>query len=65
MRQGYPLSDSQIKRLVYLLKTTDLSMVEIATAMGCTRSTVSRINQLHNARNYENSRSSWQLTLTY
>ena len=64
MKQGYPLSDSQIQKVNYLLETTDMSMVDIATTIGCARSTVSKLNQHHKIRNYENRRSSWRLTQT-
>ena len=60
MRQGCPLTDSQVDKIVYLLKTTDMAMAEIATAIGCTRSTVARINRRRNIRVYGKHRSSWE-----
>jgi hypothetical protein len=60
MRQGQPISDSQVQKIVRLLKDTDMSMATIAVAMGCTRSTVAKINGLHNVRAYGKRRSSWQ-----
>ena len=61
MRQGCPLSDGDIRKIVELLNNTDLAMVEIAMAKGCTRSTVAKINQRYNVRDYGKRRSSWQL----
>ena len=61
MKQGCPLSEAQVRKINYLLETTDMSMVDIATAIACTRSTVSRLNQQHNIRNYEEHRTSWQV----
>ena len=60
MRQGCPLSDSQVGKIIYLLRSTDMAMSEIAAAIGCTRSTVARINRRENIRVYGQRRSSWE-----
>lgn len=61
MRQGCPLSDSQVRKIIHFLKTTDMSMVDIATSIGCTRSTVAKINQQHSVRDFVKLRSSWHM----
>jgi IS30 family transposase len=60
MRQGRPLSNSEAEKIIRLLRDTDMTMAAIAKAMGCNRSTVARINQRHNIREYGKRRGTWQ-----
>ncbi len=53
MRQGGPLSDSEIQRIIALLKNTDMAMSEIAATLVCTRRSVYEINRKYSVRAYE------------
>ena len=59
--QGIRLSDEEVHKIMTLLKTTDLSMVDIAERMNCTRGSVARINKGYEVRDYSGRRSSWTL----
>ena len=59
--QGRPLSTYEVRRIVHLLKDTDLSMPAIATSIGCSRSAVCSTNRKHHVREYGKSRSNWLL----
>ena len=54
MRQGCPLSDSEIQKIVSLLGNTDMSMAEIAATADCTPRSVHEINRKYGVRTYEN-----------
>ncbi len=54
MRQGRPLSDSEIQRIISLLENTDKSVAEIAAALVCTPRSVHEINRKYGVRTYEN-----------
>ena len=54
MRQGCPLSDSEIQKIISLLENTDVAIAAIATTLGCTRSSVYEINRKYSVRTYEN-----------
>ena len=51
-RQGRSLSADEIEKIVRLLSTTDLYMVDIADRMGCSKSTVVTINRKYGIRAY-------------
>ena len=59
--QGRSLTEREVLRIIALLATTELSMPEIATRMGCSRSAVTAVNSKHGIRNYEGSRAKWKL----
>ena len=59
--QGRPLSTYEVRRIVHLLKNTDLPMPTIATSVGCSRSAVFSMNRKHGVREYGKSRSKWVL----
>ena len=58
-RQGYALSESEIEKIVRLLKT-DMDLQQIALRMGCSTSTVNAINRRFKVRQYAGRRSTWQ-----
>ena len=53
MRQGYPLSDSEIQEIISLLENTDMATADIAATLGCTRRSVYEINKKYSVRAYE------------
>lgn len=59
--QGRPLSEYETGRIVKLLKSTDMSMPDIATSTGCSRSSVFSVNRKYNVRQYRQRRTSWSM----
>lgn len=59
--QGRPFSDYEVRRVIHLLRSTDLSMPTIATSVGCSRSAVCTINRKYRIREYGDGRSTWEL----
>jgi hypothetical protein len=57
--QGRALSDEQVRRILSLLASTELSVPEISERMGCSRSTVISLNRFHGVRDYQGHRSKW------
>ena len=60
MAQGCPLNEAEIRRIVWLLSETDLSIIDIAARMGCSRSAIISINRKCKVRLYNGARSTWQ-----
>jgi hypothetical protein len=60
-RQGSALSEYSNRRIVALLTSTEMTIEEIATRMGCSRSKVSNINREHQVRDYAGARSQWRV----
>jgi hypothetical protein len=58
--QGRALNEGEIHRIVSLLSETDLSTVDIAARMGCSRSVVASINRKQKIRLYNGCRATWQ-----
>jgi hypothetical protein len=56
---GRPLSSEEIAKVVELLRSSDLSMIEISERMGCSRSDVASINRKNCLRYYNGRRSIW------
>ena len=54
MRQGCPLSESEIQKIVSQLKHTAMPMSDIAATVGCTRRSVYEINKKYNIRKKAN-----------
>lgn len=63
--QGRPLTEYETHRILKLLKETDVSMPDIARAVGCSRSSVSRVNAKYNVRVYQKRRTSWEEAQTH
>jgi len=60
--RGKALSENQVRRIVSLLASTELTVPEIAERMGCSRSTVVSVNRFHGIRDYQGHRSVWICT---
>jgi hypothetical protein len=59
--QGRYFSQDEINRIKHLLTSTDMTLQEIATRMGCAKSSVVSINQSFQIRDYRGRRSYWVL----
>jgi hypothetical protein len=57
--QGRALSENQIRRIISLLASTEMTIPEIAERMGCSRSAIVSVNRHHGIRNYAGHRSTW------
>jgi hypothetical protein len=62
--QGRPFSSHEIERIKSLLKTTDLSLEDIATRMDCAKSSIVIINQNFQIREYRGRRRYWICPVT-
>jgi predicted DNA-binding protein YlxM (UPF0122 family) len=60
-RQGCFLSEQEVRRVVHLLLSTDMTVAEIAERMRCSRSAVFSINRKAGVRDYNGRRSTWIL----
>ncbi len=60
-RQGSALSEYENRKIVALLTSTEMTIHEIATRMGCSRSKVSNVNSEHQVRDYAGARNQWRL----
>src|SRR5687767_5220108 len=58
-KQGRSLSETKISRIVELLASTDMTIGEIATRMGCAPSTILQVNRQHAVRVYAGHRNRW------
>jgi IS30 family transposase len=61
-RQGRHLSEQEIKRIVTLLASSDMTILEIAQRMTCSRGTIAAINRKFQVRKYAGPKSKWILT---
>jgi DNA invertase Pin-like site-specific DNA recombinase len=61
-RRGKALSEDQVRRIVSLLASSELTVPEIAERMGCSRSTVISVNRFHGIRSYQGHRNIWSCT---
>src|SRR5262245_16080477 len=59
--QGRYFSDGELKRIVMLLRESEMSLPEIADRMNCSRSAVAAINRKFQIRLYGGRRSHWNL----
>ncbi len=60
-RQGYVINEQEVRKIVALLSSTDMTIPEIAKRMGCSRSSVVSINRKFQVRDYAGLRSDWTL----
>jgi hypothetical protein len=60
-RKGCVLTELEIRRIVDLLAQTDLPNRDIATRMGCSKSSVVSINRRFQVREYKNHRNTWTM----
>jgi hypothetical protein len=61
-RQGYSLTEQEVKRILWLLANSDMTVPEIAQRMTCSRRTIAAINRRFQVRKYEGLKSRWILT---
>ena len=59
--QGRYFSEGELRRIVMLLRDSELSLPEIADRMSCSRSAIAAINRKFQIRLYEGRRSQWNL----
>jgi IS30 family transposase len=60
-KQGSALSEYEIRRIVTLLTSTEMTIHEIATRMGCSPSTVVNVNRNYQVRQYAGARTQWRV----
>jgi hypothetical protein len=61
MRQGRVLPEAENLKIVRLLRSTDLTLTEIAARMFCSRSYVAGINRRYGVRIYSGHRTTWEV----
>ena len=59
--QGRYFSEGELRRIVMLLRDSELSLPEIADRMNCSRSAIAAINRKFQIRLYEGRRSQWNV----
>lgn len=57
--QGLYISSEQIRKIVNLLSSTDMTVNEIAERMSCSRGAIATINRKFQVRTYHGLRSRW------
>ena len=60
-RQGWSMSEMEIRRITYLLSETDLVAAVIAERMGCSKSAIMSINRRFQIRDYGKRRNTWNV----
>jgi hypothetical protein len=60
--RGNALHECQIRTVISLLATTDMTIAEIAQRMGCSRKTIVGVNRRFQVRQYSGWRSSWAVS---
>ena len=61
MASGRSFSDETVRRIIWLLSSTDMAIGEIAERMSCCRATVLSINRRFHVRDYAGFRSRWRI----
>lgn len=61
-RQGCPLHESEIQRIVRLLASTDMTLLNIAERTGRSHAAIAAINRRYQVREYGGRRSTWELS---
>ena len=59
MGRGNAMQEYEIRNVISLLATTDMTIPEIAQRMGCSRKTIVGVNRRFQVRQYNGRRSSW------
>lgn len=57
--QGRSMREQEVRQVIHLLSSTDMTVGEIAERMSCSKSTVVSINRRFRVRDYSGLRSSW------
>jgi hypothetical protein len=63
-RQGCPLEESEIRRIVGLLASTDMSLLNIAERTGRSHAAIAAVNRRFQIRQYGGRRSTWAVSAT-
>jgi hypothetical protein len=58
-RPRWVLQDAEIRKIVSLLFSTDMTVPEIAQRTGCSNSTILAINRKYEVREYSGRRNTW------
>jgi hypothetical protein len=58
-RQGRVFTDEEVRKIVWLLSSTDMTMKDIAVRMRCSHSAIAAINRKSQVRDYAGRRTSW------
>jgi hypothetical protein len=58
-KQGCALGEQEIRRIIHLLASTDMTLLDIAQRAGCSRGAIAAINRRHRVRDYAGRRTSW------
>jgi hypothetical protein len=64
-RQGCALQESEIQKIVHLLASTDMSLIDIAQRTGCSRGAIAAINRRFQVRVYGGYRTRWSLSESF
>lgn len=59
--RGRPLDDSKVQKIVQLLRGSELTILEIAQRLQCSKGTVVTVNRRNQVRSYNGRRSFWIL----
>jgi hypothetical protein len=62
--RGNAMQESQIRTVISLLATTDMTIPEIVERMACSHSAIVSINRRFQVRRYNGRRSSWVVSLS-
>ena len=57
--QGKAFSEAELHRIIHLLRSTEMTIGEIAQRMQCSRSAIASINRRYKIREYAGLRSVW------
>jgi hypothetical protein len=60
-KQGCPLEETEIRTIVRLLDSTEMTIGDIAQRIGRSRAAVVSINRRFQLRDYRGQRSSWKI----
>jgi len=58
-RQGRGFTDEEVRKIIWLLSATDMTMKNIAVRMRCSHSAIVAINRKTQVRDYAGRRTSW------
>ena len=61
-RQGHHLQEWEIRRIVNLLESTEMSILDIAERTGRSHAAIAAVNRRFQVREYGGRRTSWQLS---
>jgi hypothetical protein len=61
--QGNPMHEGQIRTVLSLLASTEMTIPEIAQRMGCSRSAIAAVNRKYQVRQYRGRRSTWVVSV--